>query len=203
LVSERRRRRGTSRNDQSTKDLFITNGMYRRPNDLDYINYVSNIEIQKTLAMSLPDRITEKNLSLVQKMPQVPLASFAFRNNGDLTFTNQADPWGLAQPGFSNGAAYVDLDNDGALSLLRRLRSSGSYIHFAAQNCRIHFRLDPDEPIEVEIMSIVDEFWAASEVSDSQAESIIGVAYRGERFSSVIPGTEEEWGAWSNLTQVS
>ena len=94
----------------------------------------------------------------------------------------------------------VDLDYDGALSLLRRLRSSGSYIHFAAQNYRIHFRLDPDEPIEVEIMSIVDEFWAMSEVSDSQAESIIGVAYRGERFSSVIPGTEREWGAWSNLT---
>jgi hypothetical protein len=94
----------------------------------------------------------------------------------------------------------VDLDYDGALSLLSRLRSSGSYIHFAPQNYRIHFRLDPDEPIEVEIMSIVDEFWAMSEVSDSQAESIIGVAYRGERFSSVIPGTEEEWGAWSNLT---
>ena len=93
----------------------------------------------------------------------------------------------------------VDLDYEGALSLLRRLRSSGSYIHFAAQNYRIHFRLDADDPIEVEIMSIVDEFWAMSEVSDSQAESIIGVAYRGERFSSVIPGTKEEWGAWNNL----
>ena len=94
----------------------------------------------------------------------------------------------------------VDLDYEGALSLLRRLHSSGSSIHFAPQNYRIDFRLDPDEPIEVEIMSIVDEFWAMSEVSDSQAESIIGVAYRGERFSSVIPGTEQEWDAWSNLT---
>ena len=27
----------------------------------------------------------------------------------------------------------VDLDYEGALSLLRRLRSSGSYIHFAAE----------------------------------------------------------------------
>lgn len=92
----------------------------------------------------------------------------------------------------------VDLDYEGALSLLRRLRSSGSYIHFEPQNYRIHFRLDPDEPIEVEIMSIVDDFWATSELSDSSAESIIGVAYRGERFPSVIPGSEEEWGAWSD-----
>jgi hypothetical protein len=100
------------------KDLFITTGMYRRPNDLDYINYVSNIEIQKTLAMSLPDRITPQNLSLIRKMPQIPLASFAFRNNGNLTFTNQAEAWGLAQSGFSNGAVYVDLNNSGALDLV-------------------------------------------------------------------------------------
>jgi hypothetical protein len=100
------------------KDLFVTNGIYRRPHDLDYINYVGNIEIQKTLAMALPDRITEKNLSLLQKMPQTPMASFAFRNNGDLTFTNQAEAWGLGQPGFSNGAVYADLNNSGALDLV-------------------------------------------------------------------------------------
>ena len=100
------------------KDLIITTGMYRRPNDLDYINYVSNIEIQKTLAMSLPDRVTPQNLSLIRKMPQVPLPSFAFRNNGDLTFTNEAEAWGVAQPGFSNGAVYVDLNNSGALDLV-------------------------------------------------------------------------------------
>ncbi len=104
--------------NDGNKDLFITNGIYRRPNDLDYINYVSNTEFQRTLAMSLPDRITEQNMTLLQHMPQIPLASFAFRNNGDLTFTNQAEAWGLAQPGFSNGAAYADLNNDGALDLV-------------------------------------------------------------------------------------
>ncbi|HEV8597273.1 MAG TPA: VCBS repeat-containing protein [Candidatus Dormibacteraeota bacterium] len=75
------------------KDLFISTGIYRRPNDLDFITYQS-------------------------KLPQVPLANYAYRNNGDLTFTNMAGPWGLAQAGFSNGAAYADLDNDGALDLV-------------------------------------------------------------------------------------
>ena len=96
------------------KDLFITNGVYRRPNDLDYIGYVGNRAVQASLAQG----ITRENLTLVRRMPQVPIANYAFHNNGDLTFTNAAAPWGLAQPGFSNGAAYVDLDNDGALDLV-------------------------------------------------------------------------------------
>ena len=67
---------------------------------------------------SLAQGISEKNMSLLQKMPQVPLANYAFHNNGDLTFTNMAEAWGLAQPGFSNGAAYVDLNNTGELDLV-------------------------------------------------------------------------------------
>jgi hypothetical protein len=96
------------------KDLFVTNGVYRRPNDLDYINYVGNEAIQASLERG----ISEENLSLLEHMPQIPLANYAYRNNRDLTFTNAAESWGLAQPGFSNGAVYVDLNNSGALDLV-------------------------------------------------------------------------------------
>ena len=97
------------------KDLFVTNGIYRRPNDLDYIDYVRNDAIQASLAGG----ITEENLALLaEKMPRIPIANYAFRNNGDLTFTKSADAWGLAQPGFSAGAAYADLNNSGALDLI-------------------------------------------------------------------------------------
>jgi len=100
------------------KDLFITSGIYRRPNDLDYIAYISSGAVQASLAKG----ITNENLPLVKRMPQVPLANHAFRNNGSqsggLTFTNMADAWGLAEPGFSNGAAYVDLNNSGTLDLV-------------------------------------------------------------------------------------
>jgi hypothetical protein len=96
------------------KDLFITNGIYRRPNDLDYITYVGSEANQASLAQG----ITQKNLALLQKMPRVPLAKYAFRNNGNLTFTNMATPWGLGDTGFSNGAVYVDLNNTGALDLV-------------------------------------------------------------------------------------
>jgi enediyne biosynthesis protein E4 len=96
------------------KDLFVTNGIYRRPNDMDYISFVGNEAVQATLH----DTITQGNLRLLQKMPQVPIANYAFQNEGDLRFRNMAEAWGLAQPGFSNGAAYVDLNNSGNLDLV-------------------------------------------------------------------------------------
>lgn len=87
------------------KDLFVTNGIYRRPNDLDYI-----------AAVETQTRRDDK--ALIALMPHVPIANYAYRNNGDLTFTDMAASWGLGEPGFSNGAAYADLDNDGALDLV-------------------------------------------------------------------------------------
>ncbi|MFL5560619.1 MAG: VCBS repeat-containing protein [Gemmatimonadaceae bacterium] len=96
------------------KDLFITNGIYRRPNDLDYIETVGNAATQRSLAQG----ITEQNLPLVKQMPHRPQPNHAFHNNGDLTFSESGAAWGLAQPGFSNGAAYVDLNNSGALDLV-------------------------------------------------------------------------------------
>ena len=96
------------------KDLFVTSGIFRRPNDLDYINYIGNESVQASLAKG----VTRENLSLLQQMPTVPVINHAYRNDGGLHFTDMAAAWGLARPGYSNGAAYVDLDNDGALDLV-------------------------------------------------------------------------------------
>ncbi len=97
------------------KDLFVTNGIYRRPNDLDYINYVGNEAAQAALARGVT---REENQDLLKRMPQIPLANHAYRNEGDLRFTDMAATWGLGETGFSNGSAYVDLDDDGALDLV-------------------------------------------------------------------------------------
>jgi len=90
------------------KDLFVTTGIYRRPNDLDYITSLD----------SIPAGTEPPVARLIARMPHVPQPNYAFHNNGDLTFTNLAAAWGLDAAGFSNGAAYVDLDNDGALDLV-------------------------------------------------------------------------------------
>jgi hypothetical protein len=56
--------------------------------------------------------------NLVQQIPSSQVKSYFFKNNGDLTFTNTSDPWGITQSSNSNGAAYADLDNDGDLDLV-------------------------------------------------------------------------------------
>jgi len=96
------------------KDLFITSGIYRRPNDLDYINYVGNATVQASLA----NGVTAENIALLKQMPQVPVANHVFRNDGGLHFTDVAGEWGVGQRGFSNGGVYVDLNNSGALDLV-------------------------------------------------------------------------------------
>ena len=96
------------------RDLYVTNGIWRRPNDLDYINFVSSDVVQQDLA----EGVSEENLALLDQMPQVAIPNEAFRNLGDLRFEDVGTAWGLGQEGFSNGAATVDLDNDGDLDLV-------------------------------------------------------------------------------------
>src|SRR5205807_2283760 len=82
--------------------------------DLDYVTYVTDPVVQASLRQGTRGLAR----ALIRKMPQVPNPNYAYRNNGDLTFTNEARAWGLAEPGFSSGAAYVDLNNSGALDLV-------------------------------------------------------------------------------------
>ncbi len=96
------------------KDIFITNGIYRRANDLDYVRFLTGGDRYGTSGpgKELPDK------ALYEKMPLYPNVNFIFRNNGDLTFTNKAKVWGFEDRSYSNGATYADLDNDGDLDLI-------------------------------------------------------------------------------------
>lgn len=95
------------------KDLFISNGVLRRPNDLDYLKFISTPAVYDELQKGKSaDRIS------VEKMPEGKVSNYFFRGSKDLKFTDETEAWGMAQPSFSNGAAYADLDNDGDLDLV-------------------------------------------------------------------------------------
>jgi enediyne biosynthesis protein E4 len=91
------------------QDLMVTNGFYRDLGNLDYINYQTRLQNP----MGKQDAKREEKLKAIKNLENVPLQNYLFENNNDLTFTKRSDDWGFTQKGFSNGACYADLDNDG------------------------------------------------------------------------------------------
>ncbi|HEY0528461.1 MAG TPA: VCBS repeat-containing protein, partial [Gemmatimonadaceae bacterium] len=91
------------------KDIFIGNGYPKAVNDVDYMNAFGGVRGRADVK---PAR------KMLRDLPAYNAPSFVFHNNGDLTFTDETQSWGLADPGLSYGAAYVDLNNDGKLDLV-------------------------------------------------------------------------------------
>ena len=104
----------TDLDNDGLKDIFIANGIYKDLTDQDYIKYFSNRDV----VMSIVSGNNVDYKKLIDAIPSVKLSNYAFKNMGNYRFQNMADKWGLGEPGFSNGAAYGDLDNDGDLDLV-------------------------------------------------------------------------------------
>lgn len=123
------------------KDLFISNGIVKRPNNLDYMNYVYDY------AQKNPSTIDSKEYyyKAFELMPSGVVHNYLFKGTGDsLYFRDYSNAWGFTQPDISNGAAYADLDNDGDLDLVtnridrspglwRNNQQGGNYLKIALQ----------------------------------------------------------------------
>lgn len=96
------------------KDLLITSGIVKRPVDLDYIKFVSNLYVRKGLNTS--DKYDQQALD---KMPDGSSHPFLYKGDGLYGFQDLSSDWGTGDmKGYYNGAAYADLDNDGNLDLV-------------------------------------------------------------------------------------
>jgi hypothetical protein len=102
-------------NNDGFKDLFISNGIPKRLNDIDYVNFVSSLDLQEKLRTNT---LNKKDLSLVDKFPQIKIPNKLFTNKGNLQFADLAGQIGGDVPTFSNGAIYADLDGDGDLDIV-------------------------------------------------------------------------------------
>lgn len=88
------------------RDLLVTNGFPRDITDKDFANYRADVGSVATIRQ------------LLDSIPIVKIPNYAFRNSGNLSFEDFSSDWGLDKPSFSNGAALVDLDQDGDLDYI-------------------------------------------------------------------------------------
>jgi hypothetical protein len=107
------------------KDLFVANGIYKDLTNQDYIQYASSEEAMK----SMFEGSKANYQKLVDIIPSNPVPNFAYKNLGDFKFEDKSADFGLNQKGFSNGAAYGDLDNDGDLDLVVNNVNMPSFIY--------------------------------------------------------------------------
>ncbi|WP_290476533.1 MULTISPECIES: VCBS repeat-containing protein [unclassified Leeuwenhoekiella] len=100
-------------NQDMQQDLFISNGIPKRPNDLDYIKFVSSDQIQNKINNTA--LIDQKAL---EQMPDGVTRNYVYEGSEDLQFKDQSETW-IAQDTLVSGAtAYADLDDDGDLDLV-------------------------------------------------------------------------------------
>jgi len=96
------------------KDLFVSSGIVKRPVDLDYVRFVSDLEMRK--GMNQTDKYDD---IAIDSMPDGSSHPFLFKGDGKINFTDVSEQWGTGDmKGYFNGASYADLDNDGNLDLV-------------------------------------------------------------------------------------
>ncbi|MFN8345004.1 MAG: VCBS repeat-containing protein [Spirosomataceae bacterium] len=128
------------------RDLIITNGFPRDVTDRDFAQFRAQ-----------SSSVASKEYVLGE-IPVVKIPNFAFKNNGDLTFGDVSQKWGIYEPSFSNGAAYADLDLDGDLDMITNNINDSAFVYrnnlsesnFAkAHFLRVAFRGGKNNPLGI------------------------------------------------------
>ena len=121
------------------KDLYCTNGLVRDLRNTDAVDQLQNYYEAAILKYQNENpEITDVQMwdlidyqVALDLFPSQPLANYFFENKGSelLKFENKADKIGVADKGFSTGAAYADLDLDGDLDLVVNNLNSEAWIY--------------------------------------------------------------------------
>jgi len=100
-------------NQDGEQDLFISNGIPKRPNDLDFIKFVSSEQIQKKINNT--KLVDQQALNM---MPSGKTHNYIFKGGKSLKFEDKSGSWIQNDTLVSGATAMGDLDNDGDLDLI-------------------------------------------------------------------------------------
>ncbi len=116
------------------QDIFISNGIPKRPNDMDYINYVSSEQIKNKINHT--KLVDQQALAL---MPSGKTHNYAFRGSNDLSFIDESGNWMVKDTLVSGATALGDLDNDGDMDLVVNNINSKASIYLNKTDAKANY----------------------------------------------------------------
>jgi hypothetical protein len=96
------------------KDIYIANGIKGATNDMDFINFIADDNIQKSISSGL----SATDMKFIEEIPEKKVSNYFFENKGGFTLEDVTAKWFEKLPSFSNGCVAADLDNDGDLDIV-------------------------------------------------------------------------------------
>ena len=109
-----------------TKDLFVSNGIPKRMNDMDYIDFHASNDIKFKIQF---DHVEEDDLSVIERIPEIKIFNKFFLGTPSIQFHDAEAMIRNNQISYSNSAAYADLDNDGDLDVVTNNINDPAFIY--------------------------------------------------------------------------
>ncbi len=139
------------------RDLYISNGIIGATNDMDFISFIAQERIQNQIEDGVDAMLDE----FISRLPSKHTVNYAYRNNGDMTFTDVSNEWFDPMPSYGSGAVSADLDNDGDLDIVVNNTNEipSIWINQAGrERSRIKFQFNGDSLNPNGIGAVVDLF---------------------------------------------
>ncbi len=120
---------GADFNNDSHNDIYVSNGYL-----IDIMDRDLRINKNKMYAEAADDpdfeeKVKSINREFLKRCTSTPLKNVFYKNNGELNFKNESEAYNLDFSGFSSGASYADLDNDGDLDLVVSNLNAKASVH--------------------------------------------------------------------------
>ncbi|WP_420320528.1 VCBS repeat-containing protein [Flagellimonas sp.] len=116
------------------QDIFVSNGIPKRPNDLDFINFLSSDQIQsKVNNTKLVDQ------TAIDMMPSGATHNYVFKGKSNLEFENMSSKWISNDTLISGATALGDFDNDGDIDVVTSNLNSPASLYINKTNGKSNY----------------------------------------------------------------
>ncbi|HEY5688138.1 MAG TPA: VCBS repeat-containing protein [Yeosuana sp.] len=121
-------------NQDGEQDIFISNGIPKRPNNLDFIKFISSDQIQTKI-----DNTKLVDQEALNLMPSGNVHNYIYKGDGKLHFEDKSGEWISNENTISGATAMADLDNDGDIDLVTNNINASPTLYQNITNQRANF----------------------------------------------------------------